>query len=207
MEYLALYACEFTCTAVPAFIVYLAIRKLKRNRQNDSFPPVSLAAVFAVYLFALLHFTGAGTLHDALRFGLDLNPHQMSLTPFANITEDAEGHLLNVLLFVPLGLLAPMLSERCREALPVTATALATSLAIEISQLLNSRVTDIDDLLMNVAGTLIGYCVFRFVDQKNKNQSGKTTGVVIAATMIAAAFLGRFLIYDEMGLAKMLFGF
>ena len=31
--------------------------------------------------------------------------------------------------------------------------------------------------------------------------------IIIAAAMIAAAFLGRFLLYDEMGLAKVLFGF
>ena len=36
--------------------------------------------------------------------------------------------------------------------LPVAAMTLVTSLAIEVSQLLNSRVTDVDDLLMNVVG-------------------------------------------------------
>ena len=44
-------------------------------------------------------------------------------------------------------------------------------------------------------------------NQKNKDRPGKTTGMAIAAAMITAAFLGRFLLYDEMGLAKVLFGF
>ena len=207
MEYFALNACEFVCTAVPAFIAYLAPKRLMCGRSDAAAPSAVLAAVFAAYLFALLHITGTGTLHDSPRFGLDLNPHQMNLVPFANFSEDVEGHLLNILLFVPLGLLMPMFSG-CRQwALPVAATAIATSLAIEISQLLNSRITDIDDLLMNVAGALIGYCVFRLINQKNMNQSGKTTGMGIAAAMRAASFLSRFPLYDEMGLAKVLFGF
>ena len=207
MEYLAMHACEFACTAVPSFVVYLILRRLVCRRSNAYVPSAALAAVFAAYLFALLHFTGAGTLHDALRFGFDLNPHQMSLIPFANFSEDVEGHLLNILLFVPLGLLVPMLSMSHSEVLPVTMMAIATSLVIEISQLLNSRVTDIDDLIMNVAGALIGYSVFRSIARTRKRRSEKASATIIAAAMITAAFLGRFLLYDEMGLAKALFGF
>lgn len=207
MNYLVLYTCEFVCTAFLAFFAYLILRRFICGRQNTCAPSAALAAVFAVYLFALLHFTGAGTLHDALRFGLDFNPHQMNLIPFANFTEDVEGHLLNILLFVPFGLLVPMLSGSRLQALPITATAIATSLVIEFSQLLNSRVTDADDLLMNVIGALIGYGVFGLIDKKRKKQSDQMSGIIIAAAMIAAAFLGRFLLYDEMGLAKMLFWF
>ena len=207
MEHLALCTCEFAFTAAPALIAYLVLRRLVYDRSDAGNPSSALAAAFAAYLFALLHFTGAGTLHDALRFGLVLNPHQMNLTPFSSFAGDVEGHVLNVLLFMPLGVLVPMLSGNRLRALPLTAMAIAVSLAIEFSQLLNSRVTDIDDLLMNVAGTLIGYCAFRLLEQKGKKQPVKLPGTVIAAAMIAAAFLGRFLLYDEMGLAKILFGF
>lgn len=207
MEYLALYAYEFACTAVPAFIAYLALKRRKRNRRNADAPSAALATVFAVYLFALLHFTGAGTLHDTLRFGLDPNPHQMNLIPFANFSEDVEGHLLNVLLFVPLGLLTSLFCENRHGILPVAAMAFAASLVIEVSQLLNSRVTDVDDLIMNVIGTLIGYGAFKLVEQKKKGRSAKVLGMDSAVAMIVSAFLGRFLLYNEIGLAKVLFGF
>lgn len=207
MGYLALYAYELACTAIPAFIVYLALIRLARNRSDADGPPAVFAAIFAVYLFALLHFTGAGTLHDAMRFGFDPNPHQMSLIPFAGFAEDVDGHLLNVLLFVPLGLLVPTLSGRNLGTLPAVTTAIVASLAIEFSQLLNSRITDIDDLLMNVAGTLVGYCVFGLIERKRKNHNEKTPGMILAVLMLITAFLGRFLLYNEMGLAKILFGF
>lgn len=207
MKYLILNFYQFVCTVIPAFVTYLVLKRYKRNQCGAAVPSTILAGIFSVYLFALLYFTGAGTLHDALRFGIDLNPHQINLIPFANFTEDVVGHALNVLLFVPIGLLVPLLSDGCPRALPIVVTAIASSLVIEVSQLLNSRITDIDDLLMNVTGALIGYYVFRMIDQKKEKQSDQVSGINIAAAMITATFLGRFLLYDEMGLAKMLFGF
>lgn len=168
MEYLVIYACELACTAIPAFIAFLAYGRLRRRNQSSAASSVALAAVFSAYLFALLHFTGAGTLHDAMRFGVDFNPHLLSLVPFAGFFRDIEGHVLNVLLFVPLGLLVPMVSGARPGALRMALMAAATSVAIEASQLLNSRVTDVDDLLMNVIGALLGYRLLMCVSQARK---------------------------------------
>lgn len=206
MEYLVLYAYELVCTAIPAFLVYLALVRFKLHRRSDD-TSLLLAAAFAAYVFALLHFTGAGTLYDALRFGFDLNSHQLNLVSFANFSEDVEGHLLNVLLFAPIGLLVPILFDERLGALPVVTMAAATSLIVEVSQLLNSRVTDIDDLLMNIVGALIGYGVFRLKNWADKGTSIEPLGISVATATIATAFLGRFFFYDEIGLAKMLFGF
>ena len=35
------------------------------------------------------------------------------------------------------------------------------SLAIELSQLLNNRITDIDDLFTNTLGAMVGYLLYR----------------------------------------------
>lgn len=78
---------------------------------------------------------------------------------------------------------------------------------IEASQLLNSRVTDIDDLLMNAFGAFIGYRLFCRIKPRGSEHSCKKHGIGLSVAMIAAAFFGRFFLYDEMGLAKMLFGF
>lgn len=85
--------------------------------------------------------------------------------------------------------------------------AVATSVAIEVSQLLNSRVTDVDDLLMNIIGALLGYGLLTLVSQTRKERSNEGPGIILPTVMIVAAFLGRFLLYDEMGLAKLLFSF
>ena len=110
-----------------------------------------------------------------------------------------------MLLFVPLGLLGPMLSGGYLKALPMATTAIATSLAIEFSQLLSSRVTDIGDLLMNVIGVLIGCAIFQVLFRRRRDDG--RLGILVMVSMLAAAFAVRFLLFDEMGLAKALFGF
>ena len=206
MERALLFIYEFACTALPAFLAFMAIRHLRASDEvYENSPSVMLGAAFAVYLFALFHFTGAGTLHDAARFGFDFNPTQMNLVPFEGFQDDVEGHVLNTALFVPLGVFAYAFSWRRYSILPVAIMAATTSLAIEISQLLNSRVTDVDDLLMNIIGALAGFAVCRVLDRR-KRLDGKPA-LRIATMMLVAAFAARFFLYDEMGLAKVLFGF
>lgn len=66
---------------------------------------------------------------------------------------------LNMLLFVPLGILLPLLWRSCR-LYKTVAIGFSLSLLIELSQLFNYRATDIDDLLMNTLGTLLGYLLY-----------------------------------------------
>ncbi len=63
----------------------------------------------------------------------------------------------NVALFVPLGLLAPLVSERFRRPRSVLVLSVWVSLAIEVTQFLLGRSADIDDVILNVVGAGIGY--------------------------------------------------
>ena len=205
VENLVLYICELASSALPAFIAFLIARRFCSWRGGcEEAPSLALGAAFSVYLFALLHVTGAGTLHDAMRFGVELNPSQMNLIPFAGFVEDVGGHVLNILLFVPLGAFVFLFSGKSLATLPAVTIAATVSVAIEISQLLNSRVVDIDDLLMNVVGLLVGYVASAAVC---KRPSDGESGLCIAMAMTAVAFAARFFVYDEMGIAKVLFGF
>jgi glycopeptide antibiotics resistance protein len=66
----------------------------------------------------------------------------------------------NVLLLLPLGLLGPIAVPAMSGWLRVLLVALAASLAIEAAQLwIPNRSADVDDVLLNVVGALIGYGV------------------------------------------------
>lgn len=79
---------------------------------------------------------------------------------------DLTGYVLNVALFVPLGALLPLVAQVSSARRAVT-IGLLISLVIELLQLLlvttvtSGRVADIDDLLTNTLGTLIGFAAFR----------------------------------------------
>ena len=75
----------------------------------------------------------------------------------------------NLVAFVPLGLLLPQMIGR-RSLLLVVAAGLALSLAVEAGQLAVSvalgfayRTADIDDVIVNVTGALLGYLIYVLV--------------------------------------------
>ncbi|WP_059174024.1 VanZ family protein [Bacillus sp. FJAT-27445] len=72
----------------------------------------------------------------------------------------------NILLFMPFGFLVPIVSKKIKDLKTVTILGLAMSVTIELFQLLQSfgggwgRVTDIDDVICNVIGVVLGYLIY-----------------------------------------------
>lgn len=90
----------------------------------------------------------------------------------------------------------------------VAACGLLVSLVIELSQLLNNRRTDVDDLLLNALGAVLGLLLFRIVSYFFKRGTGQKNGCARDWMLCAAAaFVGWFLLFDELGAAGRLFGF
>ncbi len=67
----------------------------------------------------------------------------------------------NIALFVPTGMLLPLLYRRFGRFAKTAAAGFLLSLCIELLQLpFSARATDVDDLILNTAGTALGWCVF-----------------------------------------------
>lgn len=78
---------------------------------------------------------------------------------FANMLYNLLG---NVALFMPLGMLVPILFLSFQSIHRVFFTALLSSLAIEFLQFWFALGSfDVDDLLLNIVGALLGYTLFR----------------------------------------------
>ena len=69
----------------------------------------------------------------------------------------------NILMFVPLGFILPLL-KRKKKITEILKIALLIVLVIEIVQPFVGRSFDVDDVLYNMAGVLIGYVIYKFVD-------------------------------------------
>ena len=67
----------------------------------------------------------------------------------------------NVALFIPLGFFVPLLWKRYRKLWKTALFGLAVSLCVELVQLLVGRGTDVDDLILNTIGAVVGYALFR----------------------------------------------
>ena len=68
----------------------------------------------------------------------------------------------NVCVFMPFGVLLPMLFKKCQKLISVLILSFELSLVIEIVQLV-TRVGsfDVDDLLLNTLGGILGYIVYK----------------------------------------------
>jgi len=116
--------------------------------------------IFAFVLICIFYITDASGILDMGGVnGQIFHPDKINLIPFWRWRQnlDPKGLVLNILLFVPIGILLPLLWQRFQRWYAVVLTGAGLSLLIELSQLFTYRVTDIDDLMMNTLGALVGY--------------------------------------------------
>ncbi|MEA1853555.1 VanZ family protein [Cytobacillus sp. OWB-43] len=74
----------------------------------------------------------------------------------------------NILIFLPLGLLLPVLFKHCRLFSVVTITAITASFSIELLQFfLQVGQFDIDDIILNTMGAMVGYLMFKTIFKVN----------------------------------------
>lgn len=222
MDELVMTVYELATLLVPFLIAY-ALVSAAASRTGRTTAGLLPGLVFAFYAFAVLYVTGVGTVHDLARLasGVPRLANEVNVVPFKD--GFTIGAALNAVMFVPLGFLLPLVWRRGARLAPVAAFGFAFSLAIELTQLLNNRTTDIDDLLMNTLGALAGFALFKLWGRLTASRertarhaaypgnlySGRRAllpGLAEPALYLAAMFVGHFLLYDGIGVAELLYG-
>ena len=124
--------------------------------------------MLACMMTGIIYITGAGGVHDIGRFGSELiRMDEINLIPIVNWgLADIFGLSMNLLMFVPFGIAVPLLFQYGAGLWQTTLCGFTFSLMIELSQLLNRRATDIDDLIMNTLGTIIGFGLYCLLFRK-----------------------------------------
>ena len=78
-------------------------------------------------------------------------------------------------MFIPSGIILPIVYKRLNGFGKVVAAGALISLCIEILQLpFASRATDIDDLIMNTLGVIIGYGIYTAIKSIKKKHDRNT---------------------------------
>ena len=137
---------------IPVFWVLNSIR-------FHNIKKTALYFIFATYLSAVYLFVGMPTL-QFMRFELSL-----TLIPFLPMMDDLKNSVLNIILFVPLGIMLPFLWKKYHTLKATLLFGFGMSLAIELLQILTYRATDINDLIANTIGTVLGYFIFRITSR------------------------------------------
>lgn len=96
---------------------------------------------------------------------LDLS---MNLIPLADVLNSPKQYLLNILMFVPVGFLLPVLWEKYGDWKSILGFCGFLTVFIEILQVFTFRTTDIDDLMTNLLGAAIGFLAVRSLSRRFK---------------------------------------
>lgn len=192
--------------AVPPALIGLAVGAAllvplnrKRRREGARFPRGQAAAILLLlcYLGGLASVTFMNRMESGMGMGIQLRPflafwearNAFTLQVWLN-------PLLNIAMFLPLGVLLPLAVKRFQRWYWMLAAGAGTSFAIEALQhLLNRGQADVDDLICNTLGAMLGYClVMLFLSLKGKRW--KCAGAYAALPVLSiAALAGVFLSY------------
>lgn len=182
------------------FCILFQIGFYFKAKNNISIRHFLWVYVFLFYLSLVYKVTQIATVWDISRYETWIRVNQINLTLFD--TAGSTTYLLNILLFMPLGFLLPTIWPQFRKIKNTVCAGFFFSLAIELNQLLNNRITDVDDLFTNTLGAIIGYvlytALFKLILKREEKKLDKKSSLVIkyeAIFCLVCSFVGAMLIY------------
>lgn len=171
------------------FLTLFFILFFKYN--NSSIPRNISIILFSIYITSLLILVGFPTMYD-IYFSPNIN---LKLFLYKNYTE----YILNILLFMPFGVFIPLLSKSKINFIYTVFTGIIFSIFIELSQMFGFRATDINDIMTNTTGTVLGYFIFFILSKifskiykknfKNIKNSGLDCFFVILICIVSNFFI------------------
>jgi len=153
---------------VPVMLLGLLwlINWAKRQKQKITFAQFFVLITFGIYILSMI---------DLVFFPIEVNiGRYANQTPWYNtinfipiLTIDIKTFLLNVIMLIPFGMYFPFLMQTKTSVKRIAKLGFGLSLSFELVQLIirvvlgNGRSTDINDLLANTAGAVIGLLIVR----------------------------------------------
>ncbi|MBC2683536.1 VanZ family protein [Bacillus toyonensis] len=155
---------------IPVFLIGSIF--LCTSKRKFTYPQYVLLVTFFIYVMGVIHFT---------LFPLEINigkyanqaPWYSSVNPIPIFTLDIKTFVLNVIMFLPLGAYLPFLKNKYHSVKDIARIGFFMSGIIEIIQLClrifigNGRSMDVNDLIANTLGCIVGYLVIQKVFQIN----------------------------------------
>ncbi|MGN8711993.1 VanZ family protein [Hornefia butyriciproducens] len=166
--------------ATAAYILFLAILAVSGNRKMISAHLLYLKEfIFLVYILSAGIITGL-VFPESWRFDLDFS---FNLTPFTN--ESLTMIFFNVLLFLPMGILLPAIFRRMNSWRNILTAAVLIPVGVEVTQMLFAgRLADIDDVIANFLGCMLGYVVYRILSALFCNRKKRSVGLGTASVLV-----------------------
>lgn len=141
----------FTVILASLRITYLIYRKEKFILYKEL-----LSLVFLIYILVLFYLV---TYQENSYGGFNLQPFKEMFRYSIGSKMFFRNTIGNILLFLPFGLFVTSFINK-RKMLPIFILTAISSLSIEFTQKLIGRVFDIDDVILNIFGGILGYLLW-----------------------------------------------
>ena len=168
--------------AVPIYFIIRFLMLRKSSRKFNLYHEIALL-IFVIFIVGL----ASQTVIPKIELGINGNinilkngKHGINLLPLKvlfetyrevfinlNINYFIINFLGNIIMFMPIGFFIPLLWEIPDKKIIIV--GFLFSLFIEVCQLFLNRGTDVDDLILNTLGTILGLLVYKFLYKKFKN--------------------------------------
>ena len=183
------------CILLPCMLYVLIQTKGFHRRTN--FIHMIWVFIFLYYVYLVLETTGIGTIWEiGLYPGMKLQ-EEINLIPFRDGI--SLSMILNVVMFMPFGFLLPLLWKEYQSLVRTAIIGFCFSCGIEFCQLFNRRVSDVDDLLMNTLGAILGWLiwiVFSRITHLKYGRRNQGFGGKEGAVYLALFLGGQFFLYN-----------
>ena len=138
-------------------------------------------SLFILYIIMMAYFLFFSESYG--RVGVERD-YQYNLEPFREIKRYMQYYevlgmknvivnlLGNVVAFMPYGFWLPVISKKCDGLFRILLCSLSCSLAVEVTQFVTKKGSfDVDDLLLNTMGGLLGFWCYRIIRYCENHQS------------------------------------
>lgn len=167
---------------ISVIVIIFRIYILKKNNKKISFSKEIPNLFFLIYILCLFQIVTSQDISAS---------HGINITFFKELTRYELGTRLfyrniigNIILFIPFSFFIAHIFK-VRKRLLVYLFTFLTSIAIETIQLYIGRSFDVDDILLNFIGGMIGYFVYNIVNKIIlKNFSNEKKDIIIAILLV-----------------------
>ena len=149
----------FICLVV---LVSIRISYLVKHKEEFIFYKEMFLLVFVLYILCLFQVVTAQDIN--LLEGDNFIPFKEIFRYEFGSSYFIKNIVGNVIMFMPYGFYLGYFASQKNTKLTIFLLFLA-SISIEVTQLLIGRVFDVDDVILNVFGGIIGYIIYRFFDK------------------------------------------
>ena len=166
-------------------VVLIALRMtyLIKNKQKLVISNEIMSLTFVVYILCMFQIVTSQDVSSV---------HGVNITLFKELTRYQIGTKLfyrniigNIIMFVPFGFFVSYYLKLNRKSFIFFMT-LIVSLVIECIQLKIGRAFDVDDIILNMVGSLCGYYIYRIVDHVAGDLSDTVKGTLTIVSFLTA---------------------